>query len=205
MVTKYIRRSQLSPEVEKQKEDGVAHAMLYTDSLRNSVMTINHLHSEIPDLPTLAEQLNKKVNQISDGDLSNLESMLMVQACTLDAVFNNMMLKIGHTEFLSQTQAYSEIAFKAQNQCRKTLIALAEMKNPKRATFIKQQNLAVNQQVNNEPKLENSKNSKKLANELLSLEKKEDEILDTRRAPTTGTTNSKVETVEISRRKDPRR
>lgn len=40
-------------------------------------------------------------------------------------------------------------ALKAQNQCRQTLAALAEIKNPRRTTLIGQQNNATNQQVNN--------------------------------------------------------
>ena len=42
------------------------------------------------------------------------------------------------------------LAFKAQNQCRATLETLAEIKNPKPTAFIKQQNIGVNQQVNND-------------------------------------------------------
>ena len=41
------------------------------------------------------------------------------------------------------------MAFKAQSQCRSTLETLAEVKAPRVATFIKQANIANQQQVNN--------------------------------------------------------
>jgi hypothetical protein len=41
------------------------------------------------------------------------------------------------------------MALKAQSQCRTSIEALAEIKYPKSATFIRQQNVASQQQVNN--------------------------------------------------------
>src|SRR5690606_41054074 len=44
---------------------------------------------------------------------------------------------------------YMGMALKAQSQCQTTLEALAEIKHPKSATFVKQQNIAQQQHVNN--------------------------------------------------------
>lgn len=52
-------------------------------------------------------------------------------------------------EYLNQVQAYLSLALKAQSQCRNTLHTLGELKYPKETAFIRQQNVAVNQQVNN--------------------------------------------------------
>jgi hypothetical protein len=41
------------------------------------------------------------------------------------------------------------IALKAQNKSRQTLVTLIEFKNPTKTTFIRQQNNAISQQVNN--------------------------------------------------------
>ncbi|MGH8646968.1 MAG: hypothetical protein ACREX4_21935 [Gammaproteobacteria bacterium] len=61
-----------------------------------------------------------------------------------------------------------QLALKAQNQCRQTLAALAEIKNPRRTTFIGQQNNATNQQVNNVGgPSETRKNPETRENELL--------------------------------------
>ena len=78
-------------------------------------------------------------------------------------------------EYLNQMQVHGQLALKAQNQCRATLAALADIKNPARATFIK--NTATNQQVNlgAAPPQKNSADS---ANELLEV--KAHERLDTR-------------------------
>ena len=80
---------------------------------------------------------------------------------------------MSKSEYLNQTETYSRIALKAQNQCRQTLATLIEMKNPRRTMFVKQQYNAVNQQVNHgqpESQSENSKNSEKPANKLLEVE-----------------------------------
>jgi hypothetical protein len=75
-----------------------------------------------------------------------------------------MLNKSLSSEYLNQVQIYTKIALKAQSQCRQTLAALAEIKNPKRTTFIKNQ--ATNQQVNfNENSEKNNQNS---SNELLT-------------------------------------
>lgn len=180
-------------------------ALVCTESVLNSAVTLKHLNNNLPDLDTLLTVLKSKSKQIKENDLSSIEKILITQIHVLDAIFHNMMLKASNTEFIAQLQTYSEVALKAQNQCRNTIATLIEMKNPKRATFIKQQNLAINQQVNNNDRPKSSKKSEKLANELLSIEKKEDEALDTRRTFTTIPIDSKMETVEISRRKDTRR
>ncbi|MGH8608246.1 MAG: hypothetical protein ACREX9_12750 [Gammaproteobacteria bacterium] len=46
-------------------------------------------------------------------------------------------------QYLNQHQTYMLLALKAQNQCRQTLAALAEIKNPRRTTFVGQQNTEI--------------------------------------------------------------
>jgi hypothetical protein len=95
-----------------------------------------------------------------------IETMLMTQACTLDLLFNKCMRIARNCEFLNGTEIYSNMAFKAQKQCRQTLRALHEVQHPRRTTFVNQQNNALNQQVNNNSTKEDfQKNS---ANELLT-------------------------------------
>ena len=51
---------------------------------------------------------------------------------------------------MGATDTYVRLAFKAQSQCRSTLETLAEIKNPRPATFVRQANIANGpQQVNN--------------------------------------------------------
>ena len=100
------------------------------------------------------------------GQSVPIETMLMAQACTLDLLFNKCIRIARNCEFLNGTQVYSDMAFKAQKQCRQTLLALREVQHPRRTTFVNQQNNAINQQVNNNSTEKDfQKNS---ANELLT-------------------------------------
>lgn len=57
---------------------------------------------------------------------------------------------VPRQEYLKQFQAYLGLALKAQAQCRATLEALAEIKNPRPMAFVKQANISGGpQQVNN--------------------------------------------------------
>jgi hypothetical protein len=70
---------------------------------------------------------------------------------TLDSIFNEMARRaaLNMGEHLAATETYLKMALKAQSQCRSTLETLAEVKAPRVATFIKQANIANQQQVNN--------------------------------------------------------
>src|SRR6267154_1966063 len=47
------------------------------------------------------------------------------------------------------------LALKAQSQCRTTIETLAEIKNPRPVAFVKQANIADNQQINTGPQQSN--------------------------------------------------
>ena len=100
----------------------------------------------------------------------------MTQAHTLDCLFHKMTSKAARADYIPNIQIYFEIAMKAQKQCRQTLSALVDIKHPRRATFVKQQNNAINQQINNDSDFENFQ--EKPANELLTEVKHE--TVDTR-------------------------
>lgn len=105
------------------------------------------------DLTESIDVMREKANKVKAGDLSEVEATLTAQGATLDAIFNELarraLLNMG--EHLSATEAYLRLALKAQAQCRATLETLAEVKYPKAATFVRQQNVAYQQQVNNNP------------------------------------------------------
>ncbi len=116
-----------------------------------------------------------------------------------------MLVKASKSDTIPQVQAYSDIALKAQNQSRKTLTVITELKNPKQTMFVKQQNLAVNQQINNDTQSKNFKKIENPTNELL-LDAKPHETLELRRPREAIAVNPEMETVEkINRGKDPRR
>ena len=114
--------------------------------------------NQMPDIFHALKATNKK---ISSGSLNYLEDMLLNRAHMLESVFYLFTEKMLDSQYLEHLQAYAPIALKAQKQCRNTLAAIIDLKNPKQTSFIKQQNNAINQQINN---LENKQNP---ANELL--------------------------------------
>lgn len=104
------------------------------------------------DITALQSELAARVMKVHQGEMERPEAILVAQAHTLDALFNSlgqraaMNFGAGHKD---AGETYLRLALKAQSQCRTTLEALAEIKNPTAPTFVKQQNIAHNQQVNN--------------------------------------------------------
>jgi hypothetical protein len=118
------------------------------------------------ELAACVKEMKTQFATLRQGDTKRLEAMLLAQAHSLQAMFTHYAEKMTHAEYLNQLKVNGALALKAQNQCRQTLQVLAEIKNPKRATFIK--NHATNQQVNVNGKAEISENiSTNRANELL--------------------------------------
>jgi len=104
-------------------------------------------------------QSQKTTEALQRNDLSDLEKMLVSQAYTLDATFNELLLKsasvlhssaAGHKGKQQGIQLF-ELALKAQKQCKQTVMSLNEIRNPKRATFIKNQlNQLVQERANHD-------------------------------------------------------
>jgi hypothetical protein len=103
------------------------------------------------DITEAVAVTRERIGKVKSGDMSGVESTLMAQAMTLDSIFNEMARRaaLNMGEHLAATETYLKMAFKAQSQCRSTLETLAEVKAPRVATFIKQANIANQQQVNN--------------------------------------------------------
>lgn len=103
------------------------------------------------NLQALIDALGEQVKLVTDGDLNRGEGMLASQAHTLDAIFNHLARKAMSAEYLNQFEAYLKLGLRAQAQCRATWEAISEIQNPRVAGYVKQANIAHNQQVNNEP------------------------------------------------------
>lgn len=117
--------------------------------------TIQRFDGDNLDINAEIDELRGLVGKVNKGDLSTPEAILVAQAHTLDALFSNMALRAhanmnaGHLE---ASDRYMRLAFKAQAQAAKTIQILAELKNPRPVAFVKQANIAHNQQVNNCPR-----------------------------------------------------
>lgn len=106
------------------------------------------------EISELVAVMREKTAQVKAGDLSGLESTLTAQAVLLDGIFNEMARRasLNMREHLQATDLFLRLALKAQGQCRSTIEAIAEIKNPRQVAFVKQANIAHGpQQVNNGP------------------------------------------------------
>jgi hypothetical protein len=101
------------------------------------------------DLTSLVNELSGLAKLANQGDLGRAEATLMIQAHTLDAIFNNLAQRAHCAEYMSQLESYLRLALKAQSQCRATLETLAVIKNPAPVAFVGQANIGQAVQVNN--------------------------------------------------------
>lgn len=87
-------------------------------------------------------QPRQQAEKVKVGDMSAVETMLVARASTLDMIFNRLASQAASSEYLSQMEAHLRPALKAQAQCRATLEALTEIKNPRPVAFVRQANIA---------------------------------------------------------------
>ncbi|WP_411725275.1 hypothetical protein [Methyloglobulus sp.] len=119
------------------------------------------------DTTELAVALSDQIAELNKGDLKRPEAMLLMQAHTLDAIFNTLARKADRQEYMKNTETFLRLALKAQSQCRATLETLAAIKNPP-VIFAKQANISSgHQQVNNGIPATHAGENKILPNELL--------------------------------------
>ena len=162
---KPLRPAQDSPNVLALKVDGAGLSGTQGENVAKRVATVAEVHAVAGIQPwashsfgselhmvTLLEKVEAQTAAMQSGDMSDVEAMLFGQALTLQTVFTALARKGAQS--LGTNAAGMELclrlAFKAQSQCRSTLETLAEIKNPRTATFIKQANVAGgHQQINN--------------------------------------------------------
>jgi len=102
------------------------------------------------DLGGLVSELRSQCEQVNRGDLKRPEAILLTQAFTLDAMFNDIARRAAlHNGQIEPFERLLRLAFKAQTQCRSTLETLANIKNPP-LVLARQANISNGpQQVNN--------------------------------------------------------
>ena len=184
----------------KTKERQLAEFGL-SPAIANSFTAQKFAHGTFGEIciPDAVAVIREKVKRVQSGDLSDIEATLTAQAVTLDAIFNEMARRaaVNMGRQLPAMETYLKHALKAQAQCRSTLETLAEIKNPRSVSFVKQANIAHgHQQVNNgEPAGESIAHgeSSNQSNELLELSN--GERVDSRTARSTGGGNQELEAV----------
>ncbi len=155
------------------------------------------------DFKTIIDCMERASKKVKNGDLSNLEEMLTCQTYALQNFFMTMASKAIGTTNADHIELLSRLALKAQNQCRTTIATLSEMKNPKRATFVKQLNQANQMQVNNGTEVDSENLKKNSIPATEQLEHQHGERLDTREMQEAIGAHQVLETVgEVDRSKD---
>ena len=152
------------------------------------------------DLPDLIRDLQAQTKQIQAGSMSSVEAMLYGQAKVLETMFTCLSRRAANNNNLKQIQVNLTLALKAQSQCRATLEALAEIKNPRPVQFVKQANMTTGpQQINNGSTAQSPAGiSQSKPNKLL--EANHGQRLDTRTQGQAGQVDQAVEAVEAIHR-----
>lgn len=155
-----------------------------------TIRVLNDIH----DVNALTKILSQQTADVIGGNMTRPEAMLLSQAHTLDALFNSLVMKgLGQTH-MPHYESFLRLAYKAQSQCRSTLQALSDIKNPS-VVYAKQANITNgNQQINNGVPAPRTQENKNYSNELL--EHTHGERLDIREKSTASCINSELATVE---------
>ena len=103
-----------------------ALAKLATNSVLSAVTLKRYSNAgddlEVADLVT---EMRKAGGEVVAGDMGRVERMLVNQAITLDAIFNNMAQRSGKQDSFKGIEVLMRLALKAQAQARSTAEALA--------------------------------------------------------------------------------
>lgn len=149
------------------------------------------------DINALVDVLREQVRRVTDMDLDRGEAMLAAQAHTLDAIYNKLLSKALIQEQAQYIEMFFKLALRAQSQCRATWEAISAIQNPPIAGYVKQANIAHNQQVNNGPVPARTEETRNSPSKLLEQTTHEPDQWMDRGAPRAATNgHSAVETVD---------
>lgn len=174
--------------------------LIAQSTLRPSVQAASTIRAWNPgqgdlDILELVHELFDQSRAVIAGNMGRPEAILIDQAHTLDAIFNNLARRAatnidGH---VIAADVFLKLALRAQSQCRATLETLATLKNPPSIAFVRQANVANGpQQVNNYPASHAHAGRNDCSPNKL-LEQQPNEWVDARTAPTAIETDKTME------------
>jgi len=163
-----------------------------TGSAMPAALLVASYSGSLAEPLAIMEELKGRSARIQAGDLDLVEQMLLHQAIALQSMFMDLAFRAKGETSLPGMQTLTQLALKAQSGSRATLQTLAELKNP-RPVFVRQTNVAHNQQVNNGDKPPSRVEKQPAAP--IELKAHEENLhgyptLDTRAAETAGRANS---------------
>ena len=147
----------------------------------------------------IVAELKNQVDGVNAGNMQRPEAMLLIQAHTLDGLFNELARKAGYQTNMQNLEAFMRMALRAQNQCRMTLETLSNIKNPP-VIFAKQANVNNgNQQFNRIEPATHAEEIKNQQNKLLVEAQNGSKALDINATGTAIPINSHLEALEKGR------
>lgn len=204
-------------DVAEQTDETVLKAQLLLQPSINAAVVITSYQSNIVgkdvDFLTLVDELTDSFGATKDGDLSNLEAMLIGQATALQSIFVSLAKRAQGQQNQKNFASLLGLALKAQTQSRATIQAVVELKFPRQVSFVKQANISHGpQQVNNGQSFETNARSGPHAeenqfqqNKLLEDTNRERTHLDARATTATSRSNPAMATVGAVHRTKKRR
>lgn len=142
----------LPDEAGAQADMKVRRSELLTQAAFTSSLVVQtYINVPGTDANALFDALQAHAQAINAGDLTHVEAMLINQAISTQAMYTDLATRARKQTDFACMQALTTLALRAQANSRATLQTLAEMKNPRQATFVSQANIAHGpQQVNND-------------------------------------------------------
>jgi hypothetical protein len=141
----------------RRKDEATERAVARTvldPSVNHAYVAVYALRREwqVRGLNELREEMEELVAEVAKGDTSRPESLLLLQAISLDAIYGDLArLAYKNWNSLDVAERLLRLAFKAQSQSRMTVESLAELKNPRSTVIARQANVSGgHQQVNND-------------------------------------------------------
>lgn len=153
MTTKAKKQPAATDEAEKAEHEKIKAAINLSSEFNAAAVIEVYSKSVFGEqqggLMEVCNGLNNAIEKVWDGDMKRCEAMLLSQAIALQSIFTNLSRRAISQDYLKEMDAHLRLGLKAQAQAVRTIEALAEMKNPRSVAFVKQANIANNQQVNN--------------------------------------------------------
>ena len=134
-----------------EKENIDRQKLFLSAEMQNSVVMesmAGKLNKEF-ELLNFLGQTSRVGIDVNNGDMTEIERMLVSQAYALQTMFMPLVNKAQAQEYLKQYTTHMQLALKAQAQSRATIQALTELKYPRQVIVTQQANIANQQQVNN--------------------------------------------------------
>ena len=180
----------------------IENARLMTNGALGATMIVDsYFKSTKVNLGTIFSTLQEQARALHNGDMSQVESMLIGQAVALQSMFVDFAVRAKNATTLGAVQGLAQLALHSQAGSRSTLQTLADVKNPRQVAFVKQTNVAQNQQINNG--VSSSSREENIKNEPIKLLVKDSQgstKMDSGAKAATGGVDKELVSVEESQR-----